>query len=283
MRVHHAVCDGLAALNTLLAATTDVPGQRGADLRPPSPASLLRRQSCGGAPGARCPRSSSGLPGLVRARLDSRRGTADFDGWDAVPVGLGAVRSSFNQPRWGCPGLRLGRAGPRRPQARGPGHRRHGQRRAARGDRGRDARGVRRARRLAVRSGRRHLRSRLRHLLDATLGQRDRARERLSAGRPGRPRGPAAGHRAQLPAGGRAPPAARVRLHRPGVHLPSAAGAGAAGGLRARRTTGRQQHHHGQRGGPAAAALVRRRRGRRLDLLRGRRGARRRQPDGVLL
>ena len=40
----------------------------------------------------------AGLPSLARARRESRRGAADFAGWDAVPVGLGAVRSSFNTP-----------------------------------------------------------------------------------------------------------------------------------------------------------------------------------------
>ena len=97
VRVHHAVCDGLAALNTLLAASTEAPGQV-APMCPaepgiaPSPGELRWRAR------REAPRLVSGLPALARARRESRRGSADFDGWDAVPVGLGGVRSSFNNP-----------------------------------------------------------------------------------------------------------------------------------------------------------------------------------------
>jgi WS/DGAT/MGAT family acyltransferase len=96
VRVHHAVCDGLAALNTFLAASTDVPGAV-APISPaepgiaPAPGDLrsrARREVTG---------LAAGLPALVRARRESRRGAAEFDGWDAVPVGLGAARTSFNK------------------------------------------------------------------------------------------------------------------------------------------------------------------------------------------
>ncbi|MDQ4054643.1 MAG: WS/DGAT domain-containing protein [Actinomycetota bacterium] len=96
VRVHHAVCDGLAALNTFLAASTDVPGSV-APISPaepgiaPEPGELrgrARREAAG---------LLAGVPGLLRARQASRRRSADFEGWDAVPLGLGAARTSFNR------------------------------------------------------------------------------------------------------------------------------------------------------------------------------------------
>ena len=103
-----------------------------------------------------------GLPALVRARIDSRRDTR------LRRLGRGARRARRRaqqlQPSgWRCPGLRLGRAVAARPQEGRPRHRRHRQRCAARRDRWRDARGVRRARRLCRPPGGRHLRRRLRH------------------------------------------------------------------------------------------------------------------------
>jgi WS/DGAT/MGAT family acyltransferase len=97
VRLHHAVSDGLGALNTFLAASTDRPGT----VAPPVPAQRgiavgtaeLRREAR---------RELRGLvtriPHLVGTGRSVRRTSNGFDAWDQVPGGLGAERSSFNAP-----------------------------------------------------------------------------------------------------------------------------------------------------------------------------------------
>ncbi|HET9420870.1 MAG TPA: wax ester/triacylglycerol synthase domain-containing protein [Nocardioides sp.] len=95
VRLHHAVSDGLGALNAFLAATTDRPGV----VAPPSPAvrvaapraAALRRQ-------ARRELGAlvAGVPTLVRAGRAARRNSRDFTAWDQVPGGLAGERTSFN-------------------------------------------------------------------------------------------------------------------------------------------------------------------------------------------
>jgi WS/DGAT/MGAT family acyltransferase len=95
VRLHHAVSDGLGALNTFLAASTGTPGTVAptAPARPvaaPSASELRRRvrRELGGL--------AARLPALVRAGRDVRRGSRDFEAWDQVPGGLAGERTSFN-------------------------------------------------------------------------------------------------------------------------------------------------------------------------------------------
>lgn len=97
VRVHHAVCDGLAALNVFLAATTEVPGNA-PPITPAEPGVAPSRGELSAVARREVPALATRLPALVRARRDSLRATADFAGWDAVPVGLAAPRTSFNNP-----------------------------------------------------------------------------------------------------------------------------------------------------------------------------------------
>jgi diacylglycerol O-acyltransferase len=96
VRVHHAVCDGLAALNTFLAATTEVPGAV-APIAPAEPGIAPSPEELRGRARREVAGLAAGVPALRRARRESRAAAAGFDGWDAVPVGLGAPRSSFNK------------------------------------------------------------------------------------------------------------------------------------------------------------------------------------------
>ena len=95
VRVHHAISDGLAALNTFLAVTTDAPGAAASP--PPRAATTLptiaelrdlaRRSSAAGSP-ASAPWSAPGVA--------SRRATTEFGDRSEVPEGLAAPRTSFN-------------------------------------------------------------------------------------------------------------------------------------------------------------------------------------------
>ncbi len=96
VRVHHAVCDGLAALNTFLAATTDVAGAV-APISPAKPGIAPSPEELRGRARREVFALPADLPALARARQRSRRAAAGFAGWDAVPVGLGAPRTSFNK------------------------------------------------------------------------------------------------------------------------------------------------------------------------------------------
>jgi diacylglycerol O-acyltransferase len=97
VRLHHAVSDGLGALNTFLAASTDTPGAV-APVAPavpavaPSLAELRRRarHEVGGL--------AARVPAVVRTGRAARRSSRDFDAWDQVPGGLAAERTSFNAP-----------------------------------------------------------------------------------------------------------------------------------------------------------------------------------------
>ncbi|MDP2772295.1 MAG: wax ester/triacylglycerol synthase family O-acyltransferase [Nocardioides sp.] len=95
VRLHHAVSDGLAALNTFIAASTEERGAT-APIVPEEPAVApapheVRRQVRRDLPGA-----LAGLPRLVRTGLATRKAAAGFDGWAHVPAALGGHRSSFN-------------------------------------------------------------------------------------------------------------------------------------------------------------------------------------------
>ncbi len=100
VRLHHAVSDGLGALNAFLAASTDRPGTPA----PPVPAapaapvrlSELRRQVRG-----ELRDLLTRLPRLVDVGRATRAGSRAFDAWDQVPAGLGAERTSFNTPGGG--------------------------------------------------------------------------------------------------------------------------------------------------------------------------------------
>ena len=95
VRLHHAVSDGLGALNTFLAATTDRPGvaaPASPAVRVPVPASGdLRRQAR-----RELGELVAGVPGLVRAGRTARGNSRDFTAWDQVPGGLAAERTTFN-------------------------------------------------------------------------------------------------------------------------------------------------------------------------------------------
>ncbi len=97
VRLHHAVSDGLGALNTFLAASTDRPGT-------PAPQVLARQGIAATAAELRrdARRELRGLvsriPRLVGTGRAVRRTSHEFDSWDQVPGGLGAERSSFNAP-----------------------------------------------------------------------------------------------------------------------------------------------------------------------------------------
>lgn len=101
VRLHHAISDGLAALNTFLAASTD---QRGvtAPVAPeepgiaPAPHEVRRRVR------RDVPAAVAGLPRLVRTGIAARRAAAGFEGRDHVPAALSGVRTSFNAPGAGA-------------------------------------------------------------------------------------------------------------------------------------------------------------------------------------
>lgn len=97
VRLHHAVSDGLGALNTFLAASTDRPGvvapPVAAPAAPRPDRAALRRRA------RRELRAQvSRLPRLVDAGRATRRSSRGFDAWDLVPGGLAAERTSFNAP-----------------------------------------------------------------------------------------------------------------------------------------------------------------------------------------
>lgn len=95
VRVHHAVADGLAAVNTFLDASTSVAGT----VAPPAPATgapapsraALRRAARRELPGL-----VGGVPTLVRTVRESRRQVREFEARDQVPVGLAGARTSLN-------------------------------------------------------------------------------------------------------------------------------------------------------------------------------------------
>ena len=97
VRLHHAVSDGLGALNTFLAATTDrpgaavprVPARYGIAATPTDLRREARRELRG---------LVARIPQLVGTGRAVRRTSHEFDSWDQVPGGLGAERSSFNAP-----------------------------------------------------------------------------------------------------------------------------------------------------------------------------------------
>ncbi len=97
VRLHHAVSDGLGALNTFLAATTDrpgsiathVPARSGIPAAPGEVRRTARRELRG---------LVARLPRLVGTGREVRRASRAFDAWDVVPGGLAAERSSFNAP-----------------------------------------------------------------------------------------------------------------------------------------------------------------------------------------
>lgn len=95
VRLHHAVSDGLAALNTFLAVSTDSPDEVAPECRrdaqPIPDIDDLRRlafRELGGL--------ATGVRRLVRTGLDSRRATVAFGERSAVPAMLGGLRTSFN-------------------------------------------------------------------------------------------------------------------------------------------------------------------------------------------
>jgi len=101
VRLHHAVSDGLGALNTFLAATTG----RAGTVAPDSPAVRVAVPHAGDLR-RRARRELGGLvagvPRLVRTGRAARRNGRTFDAWDQVPGGLAAERSSFNAPGGGA-------------------------------------------------------------------------------------------------------------------------------------------------------------------------------------
>ena len=96
VRVHHAVMDGLAALNTFVAATSDIPGQVLPEAPAPPPATVdpaaLRRHAADGL-----------RTGLARTARTMRvyaqevRATREFGDLSQVPSGL-VRRTSLNRP-----------------------------------------------------------------------------------------------------------------------------------------------------------------------------------------
>ncbi len=95
VRVHHAVMDGLAALNTFVAATSAEPGHALLELPPPPPAAVdrvaMRREAGSGLlTGVR--RSAAAL-GALAAERRARRGFGDLS---QVPAGL-VPRTSLNR------------------------------------------------------------------------------------------------------------------------------------------------------------------------------------------
>lgn len=95
VRIHHAVADGLAALNTFLAASTASAGTVAAPAPATPPAAprdrALRRSAL-----AELPRLATGLPQVVRAGRESRRATRGFAARHQVPGTLAARRTTFN-------------------------------------------------------------------------------------------------------------------------------------------------------------------------------------------
>ncbi|MBF4163198.1 wax ester/triacylglycerol synthase domain-containing protein [Nocardioides acrostichi] len=98
VRVHHAVADGLAALNTFLALTTDSPEVLPAGER-------ARTASAAATTGADLRRAAhqdrmaarGGLPAAVRAARASRRVSRAYAEKELVPGTLSAPRTSFNR------------------------------------------------------------------------------------------------------------------------------------------------------------------------------------------
>ncbi len=224
VRVHHAIADGVAALNTLLAVTTDTRGE----VAPPSPASaplVTGRRDRVRAIARGNYAQLTEVPHLVRSGLASRRVTPRFRGARARARRRQGRAHQLQRPRRSRPRVRQLVARPRDVQGDRSRERRDAERRAARGDRRRDARGVRRARRPARRARGRDVRRRRRPGVAADARQRHRPDQRVAAGRPGRPGRAARRDRAELPAVGRPAPPARVRALAPGVRRRAAAGA----------------------------------------------------------
>lgn len=97
VRVHHAICDGLAALNTMIAATAAEPGGAATPCVPRTPViagdRTMRRTAIFDAV-----RSLRGLGALARELRRSRAAAADVGRSSDLPVRLGARRTSFNTP-----------------------------------------------------------------------------------------------------------------------------------------------------------------------------------------
>lgn len=86
VRVHHAIADGIASINLLLAATSEMPG------------SCVLPDGDGVAPSASASSAATGrFSDLVRAARTSRRRTRDFGSRAEVPAGL-SPRTLFNTP-----------------------------------------------------------------------------------------------------------------------------------------------------------------------------------------
>jgi diacylglycerol O-acyltransferase / wax synthase len=97
VRLHHAVSDGLGALNTFLAATTDRAG-----VVAPAVAARTARSTDRPALRRRARRELreqvARLPRLVDTGRHTRGQSRSFEAWDQVPGGLAAERTSFNTP-----------------------------------------------------------------------------------------------------------------------------------------------------------------------------------------
>ena len=97
VRLHHAVSDGLAALNTLLAVTTSTPGRAAPGCRPHEPRDVGRRELRRHARLDRA-RLAKGTLALGRDMATIRRRAGAFEHRSALPGRLKARRSSFNTP-----------------------------------------------------------------------------------------------------------------------------------------------------------------------------------------
>ncbi|MCX5045328.1 WS/DGAT domain-containing protein [Aldersonia sp. NBC_00410] len=97
VRVHHAICDGLAALNTMIAATAPDPGAIATQCAPRTPVhatpAALRRSAVVDAV-----QSLRGLGGLAGELGRSRRRAAEFGRSEDLPPRFGARRTGFNTP-----------------------------------------------------------------------------------------------------------------------------------------------------------------------------------------
>jgi WS/DGAT/MGAT family acyltransferase len=96
VRVHHAVMDGLAALNTFVAATSDEPGRVLPEVLPPpaaavDPVAMRRHASSGLLTGVR--RTAH----AVRSFAAEQRATREFGDVSQIPSGL-VRRTSLNRP-----------------------------------------------------------------------------------------------------------------------------------------------------------------------------------------
>ena len=95
VRLHHAVSDGIAALNTFLAVTTETPGELPPACHRESSAipdvDVLRQVAF-----RELAQLVTGVGRLVRTGLDSRRVTVGFGDRSGVPALLSGPRTSFN-------------------------------------------------------------------------------------------------------------------------------------------------------------------------------------------